>query len=407
MAFALILIGLIILFFFIIAININYLLPALILINIFVDFSSGFVLQGNYFGTIRHIFNFVIIFSLAFQSISIKNFQVLYYFIFYIFLVIPFSSDPLNSLIDMLPFLSALLLLPISMKISANKNNQKILVKFVGVLLLIYPIYILSANIFNFGGSYSDKFSAGFLVTSGIYSVVINIVLAYYILKTTNFNKIFISIFIVINTIVLIINLRRTAILGLFIAFFILLYNEKKRKYIFVAVALFIITIFSISYFFEDVFVAQINARQRILETNSYQEEGRFLEFFYLIDHVNRTFSYSNYLFGYDLMNTTDFGKLYFRYPRSIHSDYLNIFYGSGFVGLLLLLSYIRSLHKFISNKFGQFNIVINKSTVKALFVLFVYFMMPGRLIGNFTTVALIFIYLGMILNNPKILIKN
>jgi hypothetical protein len=376
----------------------HLLLSMVIFYNVFIDFTVGFVAEGNYYGATRHAFNFLIVLYYLNKNFreSVKFHKPVFFFILYLFLMVTMASDKLIALMDAIPYITGIAIFPLALVALRDEKAVNSLEKTLKYLLFAYPIYIILSNIYVFGSSYSSSYSVGFLTTSNIYSVSVIITLGFSYLKSKELkNRSFLYLLVIINAAVLLINLRRTAILAVAIMLVINIILDKKKGYLILMFIALSAAYLGVNTFFSDVFSDQLYARSRILDVETYQEEGRYLEFIYLEEFVESNFNSTNMLFGYDFMNSRDFGSEYFGYPRSIHSDLLNLFYGGGIVCILLLIWLLVFLWRLIRKNYRIARINVNYTAMIVLLVLFIYFMIPGRLIGNFTTTVLIFIYMA------------
>ena len=142
---------------------------------------------------------------------------------------------------------------------------------------------------------------------------------------------------------------------------------------------------------YEDILKAQLEERERIQNLGTYDEEARYLETLYLIDHHYRKQDISDIFFGVKLFDTTEFGSKYFGRDRAIHSDFNMIFYSTGIVGTLLFFLFF--VHYFLSNN-KQIEHE-NKKLYYAFLAMFCIVLIPGRFIGTFTYAPLLMFLLA------------
>jgi len=385
--------------------KIKIFIPLLLLINVFSDMISGFVPEGAYFGLVKHLANFIIVLFFLIKKVSLsKKDRPIYLFVSYFLIMAFLSTDMISSINFIMPFLTSLLLFPLAIQILKTNPILYSVKQLFNVLLFLYPLYILLANIIGFGESYGIIFSAGFLTTSGIYPIVINILAGFHILKSRlKIRKFNIVYFLVIslNISILLLNMRRTAILVLAVGIVSFLVLERKFKLIFISLFIIVISAVFINFLFSDIMTSQIEAREHIFDSETYDQEGRYLEFLYIIDYAQRNFNLGNYLFGRDLMITESFGLKYFGRSRTIHSDWINIFYGAGLLGVFLMLNVFYSFYKNL-NDYTNNSEAYYRHAGMVVLIVFGTFMVFGRLIGFYTTTASIIILFSIILNESK-----
>ena len=132
---------------------------------------------------------------------------------------------------------------------------------------------------------------------------------------------------------------------------------------------------------YQDRLMGQLEKRERIESLDSYEEEGRYLETFYLIDYHKNKGDVAELLFGVNLFDTFDFGTKYFGRDRPIHSDINMIIFSTGFIGMFLFII-------FFSHYFFKDNNIIpinNKKLFYPLLISFLIVLVPGRFIGTLT----------------------
>ncbi|MEX2595202.1 MAG: hypothetical protein WD426_20725 [Anditalea sp.] len=126
---------------------------------------------------------------------------------------------------------------------------------------------------------------------------------------------------------------------------------------------------------------AQLAERERIQNIGTYENEGRYLETLFLIDHLEKTQKPIQLFFGTKLFDTAYFGQKYFGRERPIHSDINMIIYSTGLIGLLVFAIF-----------FGHYLLLGNgkippsrKQLFYPLLAMFLLVLIPGRFIGIFT----------------------
>jgi hypothetical protein len=361
---------------------------ALMVFYVLFDMFDGFYEDEKIFAAMRYVIPFIFISVYVVRHAALKKHDLLFFVVsIYLLILLVYSEgDIILSGKTVLAVLLTLLMVPIGRYIGRKVNFLEEFEPFNRFLLVALPVYILMANIYHFGESYSASFTTGFLITSRIYIVPIVVFLAiHYFIANRDRGWLVKGIdltFILINVCVMIINTRRTA-LGM-IGMALLVYAVFNRRLVFKMAILTVfmgaVLVFSFP-LYEEILTAQMEKRERIQDLDTYEEEGRVLETLYIFDHHSRHQSVPAVLFGVKLFDTLEFGNRYFGRDRPIHSDLNMIFYSTGIVGLilfgLLFLQYFFSGNQKIAPE--------NKKIYYPLLVMLLIVLLPGRFIGTMT----------------------
>lgn len=361
---------------------------ALIIFYVLFDMFDGFYEDEKIFAAMRYVVPLTLLSIYVLRKSVLRTTDLLFIIvsIYMLILLVYSQGDIILSGKTVLAVLLTLLMVPVGRYTGRTVDFLKAFEPFNRFLLVALPVYILMANIYHFGESYSDSFTTGFLITSRIYIVPIVVFLAiHYFIANKERSWIVKSIdlaFILINVCVMIINTRRTA-LGM-IVMALLVYTLFNRQLVFkmVILSVFIGSVLAFSYpLYEEILTAQMEKRDRIQDLDTYEEEGRVLETLYIFDHHSRHQSISAVLFGVKLFDTLEFGNTYFGRERPIHSDINMIFFSTGIVGLilfgLLFMQYFFMENRKIAPE--------NKMIYYPLLVMFLIVLLPGRFIGTMT----------------------
>jgi hypothetical protein len=361
---------------------------------------DGFYENPEVFAIMRYIIPLLLILFVIIKKSALKKSDYIFLVLcLYLLILLVYSQgDILISSKHLLAILLAIIMIPVGRYIGTNFNFLREFEGFNRFLLIILPIYIVICNIFGIGDSYSEAFTTGFLITSRMYIFPIVILLAIHYIITnkdkSNISKGTDVVFIILNICIIIINTRRTAIGMLFAS--LLVYTILNRKIIFkmMILILFLISAFVFSYpLFEDKLIAQIERRERILNIDTYEEEGRYVETLAIFDYHSREQKISEILFGVKLFDTHDFGVRYFGRERPIHSDINMIFFSTGLLGVILFAFFF--LHYFF---FGNRKIIIqNRKIYYPVLIMFLIVIIPGRFIGTLTYAPLLMLILSAI----------
>lgn len=366
------------------------------------DMFDGFYKDDKIFAALRYLVPLFFISIFVIRESVIKKGDLIFVVVsLYLVVLLIFSQgDMVISAKNVLALLLTFLMIPIGRYLGKRLDFIEEFQPYNRFLLFILPVYIIFANIFNIGESYSDAFTTGFLITSRMYIVPIVVFLAIHYLvsakeRSTVAKAIDLAL-ILVNICILIINTRRTAV-GM-LAAALLVYGLLNRKLVLKMAVLVVIVISTLAVSFplyEPILTAQLEKRERIKDLETYDEEARILETFYILDHHSRRQNVSEVLFGVKLFDTYDFGMRYFGRDRPLHSDVNMVFYSTGIIGMLLFG--ILLLQYFL---FGNGQIALeNRKVYYPLLIMFLMVLLPGRFIGTLTYAP----FLMLVLSSVKV----
>ncbi|TXK46764.1 O-antigen ligase family protein [Pontibacter qinzhouensis] len=361
---------------------------ALVIFFVLFDMVDGFYKDDKIYAAIRYFvpLSMILVYVFRFKPFKKSDSVFLMLVVYLLLLWIYNAGDIIISSRYLLGLITALLMIPVGRYIGERYDFISEFEPYNRFLLICIPVYVVLANKFNIGQSYTEAFTTGFLITSRMYIVPIVVFLAIHYAVSNKDKSILLKLndlaFILLNVCILLINTRRTA-LGM-LAGAIIIYALLNRQLLFKMVLfLFLVTaalIFSYP-LYEDRLTTQLERRERIQNIETYEEEGRYLETLYIIQYHQSKDNIPEFLFGVKLFDTHEFGRKYFGTDRPIHSDLNMLFYSTGVVGLLLF--FIFFVHYFllgntaISDK--------NKKLYYPLLVMFLIILLPGRFIGTTT----------------------
>jgi hypothetical protein len=369
---------------------------ALVLFFALFDMFDGFYKDNQIFAAIRYAIPFTLILAYIFTHNAFKKSDSIFlYLILYLIILLIFNhGDLLLSTKTTLALVIALLMIPVGRHFSENRDFIEEFEKYNRLLLFIIPLYIIYANLFKIGDSYTDSFTTGFLTTSRMYIAPILIFLGVHYIISNKSKGLVIKTFdiglILINICILIVITRRTS-LGMIVGA-LLIYTLLNRRLIFKMLILIFCFAAALVFsypLYEEKLNAQLEKRERIQDLDTYEEEGRYLETLYIMKYHENS-KVSELLFGVTFFDTLKFGIKYFGRDRPIHSDINMIFFSTGLVGCLLFLLFFT--HYFV---IGNSKITWeNKKVFYPLLVMFLIILIPGRFIGTFTFAPLIILLL-------------
>lgn len=373
---------------------------ALMIFFVLFDMFDGFYKDDKIFAALRYLVPLLFLSIFVIRESVLKKGDLIFVVVsLYLIVLLVFTQgDMIISAKNVFALLMTFLMIPIGRYLGKRLDFIDEFQAYNRFLLVILPSYIVLANIFNIGESYSDAFTTGFLITSRMYIVPIVVFLAiHYMVSHKERNaavKAFDLVFILINICILIINTRRTAV-GM-LAAALLVYGILNRRLVLKMAVLIVIVISTLAVSFplyEPLLMAQLEKRERIKDLETYDEEARILETFYILDHHNRKQNVPEILFGVKLFDTYDFGMRYFGRDRPLHSDINMVFYSTGVVGMflfgLMLLHYFLLRNDQIARE--------NRKVYYPLLIMFLMVLLPGRFIGTLTYAPFLMLVLSSV----------
>ena len=263
----------------------------------------------------------------------------------------------------------------------------------------------LASQFFKLGVSvYSeDSFYKGGATASAPIILAISILIFFSAFNTNQlpYSKIFTVLLSSFAIFIILLSVKRGAILGLIIGFIIyFIFTSKKLNTSF---RLILIGISFVLIFFEYSDIIQKRVDARTTEKNEIQNENRYREVFYMFEEMEKL-SIPQVLFGYEPFNSSKVMAKYFGRPRQLHVDYTILLLGTGIFGLaayLLLFWRIFTFSRrlkfiFIRNKFkkGLLEVSENFALVCGLLALSLVMSFSGGI--QFISYRIIlFLYIG------------
>ncbi len=313
--------------------------------------------------------------------LSHNIFTALYVFLFYLAILLYFSSNLMYSFSNYLSTLIWTLILPISFASINSLNKLKKLVNSISLLALLYILNILICTALGIKGkSYSGEiFQTGNVFTEGLNSMTYILLLTPLTIYFNPKYKRMILLIAVTIFILVLIQFKRISIISTGIGLIImLLYSKNRGKVLYsllIGALLFLVS-FPI---FEESFNKQKKARERRITTQNIEEEGRYQETFVVIDEIIFSSRLDRLLFGKEIFNSPGnyangkYGN------RMIHSDYNAVLHGSGILGMFLYLFWQITLFLFYK-KIKPFakSYFLDKNLFDVLNVLFINFLIIG-----------------------------
>ena len=210
-------------------------------------------------------------------------------------------------------------------------------------------------------------------------------------------NSLINNFFIASSIILIVLFMKRWAILCTTIAFVVLkFYSIKKIK---INISLFLMVLLSV-FVFKDNILNQFEGRgEKVNSIQSIEQEGRFFDYIYMYDYFTTNKSFRELTIGTNLFESRDFGQKYFNELRNIHPDLLALLYGTGIIGLLLYLNIYLSLLKSIKKIYYNLKVSNINQEFKSFYYSLLIFMFIASIGGGALRVttanSIVFLLIG------------
>lgn len=273
-----------------------------------------------------------------------KKFFFVYIYSIYVFILLFNSSDFQYSLKIYLKVFTAIWMFPVAVYIIKNNKAFNFFNNKIYPLIILYLLNFIVMNILGIGlKGYGDTIQTGNLFTEGLNTmayVIIYLPLLILMNKNKSLNK-YIFLILAILVIVELITLKRiTIIASIFGIVFYIIFSKDKSIYLRYLV-FGMVTMLALFPLYKDVLSKQIINRGTQLELSSYENEMRYMEFFYVNDKIFSFKDLFKSFFGEETFNSQGmYGPLeVFGPDRQIHNDYSRLLFDTGIIGILLYLS--------------------------------------------------------------------
>lgn len=324
----------------------------------------------------------------------------------YVLIIALISTDVESSFINSLKILIPIVAILIGFHYFNTKEKIKPLAKSMNIAMLILVINFLVCNTFGIGeASRYEKegeeavFLMGQLTDNWnmfTYSLLTVPVILAAQPKRKKYYTYFLAIF---NAMLIILSIKRIAILGLLFGSIInASYRISVKRMISIGVGIAVVAVLSYP-LYSKALNQRFEARADRFEEGSMQKESRYLETFYVWNDVESFDSYTRSFFGMEAFNSAGnyadgrFGD------RQLHIDYNNIVNTVGLFGLLLyLLIFVQIWRRF--KKYTQHLGALDdfSTTMKSTFISMFFVQFLTSIAGQMYNISfrlILFIFLG------------
>lgn len=383
---------------------------ALILIplNVFFDVSLVFFEKGGVVPLIRAGFLLTILIAVFFKFYSrSRHYKILLLFTLYVLINVAFSSDVSESFKISIKILSSMLGYIVGFNLINTISLIKLLNKSIVVVYVILLLNYIISSLFGLGVSVytgGDDFLMGNLSDNWnlfVYPILLAPLLIHFY-KENRMKKMQVFILAFISGVVVLLSLKRIAIMGLFVGNSINAFFSGRLTRVLKPIILVVLTGIISFPIYSDLLMKRIDSRSQRFEKGSLEKENRYLETFYVWEE---TLSFKNIpksLFGLEGFNSVrNYANGRFG-DRQLHVDYNLIVNTIGLIGLLtyfLIFSEIYRTFIHFYRRVKGFSSELNKILKGTFFTLLLTPFLTS-FAGQMYAISfrlIIFIYLGSI----------
>jgi len=348
---------------------------------VYLDESDYILLDGRGILLLFQYFAFIILIIKIVSNNIYKifnSFTILILLLLYVFAVGLYSSNYIVTLNYFAKFLFGYFGLIVGFVLIDTHQKLTYIIRISIIVLIIYVSNFLLANLMGYGEStYKyQSISAGFVGVESYFQIII-IVLLYPLIQVININNKYKLLYKIFNTLAILMFLfvfRRTNLIALFIgALFFTFFSRRKLKSFFKYGMLILLLVIIFSYSFPSI---TENFTHRILQNNNFEQAGRFVENFMVLDTIKESFV--TLIFGTGEMFNSQ-GKYGWGLNadlmlanRGIHNNYGRLLFGGGFIGLFLFIIFYINLYLKI-NKLRNYDRSVFSSIALTLLVVSIF----------------------------------
>lgn len=386
--------------------------------NVLLDILLLFFDKGQTIPLIRgSVLGILILYSILSRIDLIKHYRWILVFSIYTIIVAFLASKPIEALNMTSKVLIPILCFIIGFVCIKNISNLKKLNFSIVILYCLLIINFILSQIYKLGTSaYSDDTS--FLVGNlddGWNIFTYSVLLAPFILffMRSKEKKIMVLFLAFLIAVLVIVSMKRIAILGLVLGLFIYVVYSKNISKGLQAASLSIIVLLLTLPLYLSIITSRFEARSDRFEEGAIYEEPRYLETFYVWEETLSFKNVDRSLFGLEgFYSVGNYGNGIFG-SRPLHVDYNLIVNTIGLVGLIFYFVLFHKMYKL-------FKKVKKRSNLPYKYQLYLSAMFMTLFISQFVTSfsgqmyhisyrSIVFIYMGAIISifyNSRFLVK-
>jgi hypothetical protein len=371
--------------------------------NIIMDMSF------NYFETLSLVTYFralvlLTVIVLYFRSFyKYRFFRPLYLFLAYALILLPFTDNFFYSFKFYTQVFLTMMMFPVGYVAINSLRKMEQLNKSMIFIIIISAIVTIAGYAFGIGFSfdYSEEEGAvGLLGSAGLYAAGLAIVALPVIIPDYTKNRKFmlatIYLFALIDFILILLNVRRTAILIPMVGLLTYFVFSPRKGYLLIGLVVSLGILILITPIYKSTFMRRFEIRQEEgrFEKDFYENESRYL---FTQEIFREVFSFKDpqkSIFGKDIFGSSWEGEE--RADRMLHADHNVLLDGAGIVGFLLYLYFYVEVIRMIRRKVPTRNprILRYRSLAWSLIAVSVMVSLNGSL-SLVSYRAILFLYLG------------
>ena len=381
---------------------------ALPVLNVLLDTLTYYFDRGSIIAIMRLALMLpLIVYFLMYRFRMHRTNVFLLLFLGYTLLLVPFSTDLARSFQGYSKVFVSMMMLPISFWAIRDKEDLRKMSLGMVAMAVVMLGYTVISNVYGVGTfHYNHEEETGFssgLTASKLYAgsfYVVALPIMFPLFKRRWVKTLSIALGVVLMTLLLI-SVRRTAILIILAGFAVYMFFSSYKLRTYAMVVTLLLGLVALFPLYGDILIAKMETRgMHKFSGESLSEEARFRETIAVYDEM----LYENQeimLFGKELYNTPrnyahgTFGN------RRMHIDYNIVSYGSGLPGIFLYLMIPISLLLYFRQIRGQIaNSKENQEMAAVFLAYFVVFFLVSGIGGMFeiTFRSIMFTFMGAIL---------
>ena len=340
------------------------------IVNIVLDMAMGFLTSLKTpiaLGRVGLMMAVIAYFIANFKWATSKLNFILSTYLTMLFIVCLLSSDLQESMVDgFLKTSITMLMVPIGIRIGLR--HKHVLVKpLFWVLVLLLANYAIS-QVFKLGVSVyeEDSFYKGGATASAPIVIVLSILVLFNAFNQNQlpYRKVIVAAVVALSLFVVILSVKRGAILALGVAaiIYMMLAPNKARSFKISVVTAVLFSLLAVQ--FSGLIMSRIAARTT--EANELENENRYKETLFVIEELNNA-SVFQILFGNEAFHSQEVFKKYFGRERQLHVDYNILLHGTGFFGFALYFAFYYELYAMAKRAKQRIRKYFNKPSIIAI----------------------------------------
>lgn len=359
---------------------------------------------GGLFTLIRGIIIYIfIIYSYTSLKVS-KRDVFIFLLLFQTLFLLLYSNNILTSITISSKVFASLFMFPIGFHFISNEFKFQKLVNIIPWLLVIIIINFILGKFFGIGYDVYDKNSSlrlgNFSDNVNVFTYTLLIVPLFIVYSKGRFTKIATIIMGLLISIIILLAMKRVAIVGLLFGYFIFsLFTGEFFKNI-RWISMLILILYLSMPLYQDLLNKRFYAREDRLKMDSIQEDGRVWETKIIWSDILSFKEPVKSILGFQTFNSpNNYANAIYK-GRRLHVDYNEIVFGNGLIGLFLYLGiYFNIIIQYLKYRLKKMN--VKYSIMTGVFWALILTSLFTSFSGQYYAItfrSIIFLFLGAIL---------